>query len=219
MASSDDAASARYGAAALGALLAYNGRFSGGDVSASHATFFLNWHAQAARATADALATRDPGGARTAVDCGLALSDCLAASRGPLHAAAKTPMRMATVEVACALEGLADALAIASDAGDIHRVALYRRAASSGLRFLLRLHAAARDAVAAGQLPPPAMGGFGAALAVPWQQRCDVTAHAVAALLKLLPGAADDAEQAGKALEERRGAEANAAEGPQTPPP
>ncbi len=44
------------------------------------------------------------------------LADALAAPSGPLHEAAAAPGRAATVEVACAMEGLADALELATEA-------------------------------------------------------------------------------------------------------
>jgi len=191
----EEASSARFASCAMQALLAYRRRFLAGEVNPTHAIFFFNWAAQAARAVAAALALRDAEASAAALCFGLEMSDCLAALKGPLRSAEHSAMRVATVEVSCALEGLADALTMAMQVGDASRCALYLRAAECGVNYLLRCGAAARDAAAEGRCPAGAAGGFGAALAAPWEQRCDTTAHAVTAMLKLLAVAVDVAEE------------------------
>jgi hypothetical protein len=69
---------------------------------------------QAARVTAEA--ARDAQVAGAARDRAFELADEVASRSGPLLAAEAAPLRAATVEVACGLEGLADALALATQA-------------------------------------------------------------------------------------------------------
>jgi hypothetical protein len=170
---------------------------------------------QAARATAEAASlSGDADVARAATARAYELADELVSAEGALLAAAVAPRRAATVEVACALEGLADALTLATHAvrarrfasleraashsvltrvarrvaqGDAARCARYWPAAAAGVSHLASVQRAAADAAARGLLPSGASGGFGSLLDTPAAQRCDVAAHAVCALLKLLP--------------------------------
>jgi hypothetical protein len=79
------------------------------------------------------------------------------------------------VEVACALEGLNDAYAIAR-ATDDDRVHQYRRSICAGLAYLLRL-----QCVTGGT--ERELGGFGLSLQ-DRTQRIDITGHAASAFMK-----------------------------------
>ena len=191
IASSNDRAAAALAHVAWRAVQAYQHRFTSCGVRASCAVFFLNWLTQAAHATSQAMAALgDEATARAAADMGCELADSLASHSGPLHGALADPSGAATVEVACALEGVADALSMATRQGDTHRVGLFERAARAGVAHLTRVQAASRECAAGGKLPVGAAYGFGASLSAPGNQRCDVIAHAITALVKLLPLAA-----------------------------
>ena len=87
----------------------------------------------------------------------------------------RRPARQATVEVACGLEGLADAWAIASRERDEARLAAYACEVERAVAWLLRaqrLSGTARE-----------RGGFGHSLG-DRTQRIDVTGHVLAGLVK-----------------------------------
>jgi hypothetical protein len=89
------------------------------------------------------------------------------------------PEAQACVEVACALEGLADAYSIALAVQD-RRAAGYRRCIDTMLRFLGRAqrttNCTARE-----------RGGFGSSLGRR-EQRIDVTGHVASGFIKSLEG-------------------------------
>jgi hypothetical protein len=95
--------------------------------------------------------------------------------RGFYEDVERHPARQASVEVACALEGLNDAYALAR-ASSAEGADRYRRCICTGLAYLLGLqctgHGTERE-----------RGGFGLSLE-DRTQRIDITGHAASALIK-----------------------------------
>jgi hypothetical protein len=134
--------------------------------------FFANWQSQAGRPLFDATSRPE-------------LKDLVRAFLFELHdrviesgfydRVARTPERQACVEVACGLEGLADACAIAVSTQD-RRIAEYRRCIGIALAFLVRAQrttgCTARE-----------RGGFGGSL-TSREQRIDVTGHVASGFIK-----------------------------------
>jgi hypothetical protein len=89
---------------------------------------------------------------------------------------ARDPMRQATVEVACALEGLNDAYTIAVREGDARRVRSYERSIHDALAWLSRAQRLER-------CTPRERGGFGHSL-LDRRQRIDVTGHVIGGWIK-----------------------------------
>jgi hypothetical protein len=81
-----------------------------------------------------------------------------------------------SVEVACALEGLNDAYAVARAANDEATVARYRGCICTGLAYLLDLQCTQSER-------PLEVGGFGMSFGER-TQRIDVTGHAASAFMK-----------------------------------
>jgi hypothetical protein len=90
----------------------------------------------------------------------------------------RSPAAQATVEVACALEGISDAYAIAARERDVHRMDAYARCSRTALAYLLRAQRLAYGT-------PRERGGFGHTLAER-TQRIDVTGHVVGGVIKSL---------------------------------
>jgi hypothetical protein len=90
---------------------------------------------------------------------------------------AREPQAQACVEVACALEGLADGYAIAASSQD-RRTGDYRRCILTALGFLMR---AQRTTGCTDR----ERGGFGHSLAIR-EQRIDVTGHVASGFIKSL---------------------------------
>lgn len=90
----------------------------------------------------------------------------------------RSPAAQATVEVACALEGISDAYAIAARERDVHRMDAYARCSRIALAHLLRAQRLAHGT-------PRERGGFGHTLAER-TQRIDVTGHVVCGVIKSL---------------------------------
>jgi len=88
----------------------------------------------------------------------------------------RLPMQQATVEIACALEGLNDAYAIAAREEDRTRMGIYERCVRTALAWLLR-------AQRIDQCTSREKGGFGHSL-VERKQRIDVTGHVVGGFIK-----------------------------------
>jgi hypothetical protein len=86
----------------------------------------------------------------------------------------RRPARQVSVEVACALEGLNEAYALALH-DDSERAERYRRCLCAGLAYLLELQRT--DATGRER------GGFGLSLG-DRSQRIDITGHAISALMK-----------------------------------
>ncbi len=90
----------------------------------------------------------------------------------------RNPAAQATVEVACALEGISDAYAIAARERDVHRMDAYARCCRIALAHLLRAQRLSHST-------PRERGGFGHTLA-DRTQRIDVTGHVVGGFIKNL---------------------------------
>src|SRR5262249_45998359 len=106
----------------------------------------------------------------------------LVIERGFYDRVARQPEAQACVEVACGLEGLADAYAIAASSED-RRTVDYRRCVLTALGFLMRAqrttHCTDRE-----------RGGFGSSLAIR-EQRIDVTGHAASGFIKSVENGID----------------------------
>ena len=146
--------------------------FRGGRVTDDLLVFFANWQSQACRllfehANSPALAAR-------VAEYVFGMQDRII-GRGFFDAVERSPDEQVSVEVACALEGLNDAYAIARASSDA-RAESYRRSICVGLEYLLALQctrsAATRE-----------VGGFGMSR-LDRTQRIDVTGHAASAFLK-----------------------------------
>ncbi len=134
--------------------------------------FFANWQSQAGRQLFAATARPE---VRDLVRAFVfELHDC-AIDSGFYDRVAGRPGRQICVEVACGLEGLVDAHAIAASTGD-RRAADYRRCITTALGFLMR---AQRMTNCTGR----ERGGFGASLSSR-DQRIDVTGHVASGFIK-----------------------------------
>jgi hypothetical protein len=134
--------------------------------------FFANWQSQAGRPLFEVTLrseVKDLVGAFL-----FELQDRVLAS-GFYDGVARRPERQANVEVACGLEGLADAYAVANSTHD-RRIAEYRRCIGIALAFLVRAQrttgCTARE-----------RGGFGGSL-TSREQRIDVTGHVASGFIK-----------------------------------
>jgi hypothetical protein len=137
--------------------------------------FFANWQTQACRLLFDS----SDAVQKTDVAAYLyAMHDEIIA-QGFYAAVEESPRRQVSVEVASALEGLADAFAIARAAND-GRAERYRRCLCTGLAYLLNLQCTADE-------KPPERGGFGLSLGNR-AQRIDVTGHVASAFMKCADG-------------------------------
>ena len=142
-------------------------------IAPANLVFYANWQAQYA-VRLHLLAST--GARRQAVrDYVLALHDRIVAA-GFYDEIARDPARQATVEVACALEGLADAYAIASREEDARRMDIYATCIRIALAFLFR-------AQRLDDCTPRERGGFGHSL-IDRTQRIDVTGHVIAGFIK-----------------------------------
>jgi hypothetical protein len=134
--------------------------------------FFANWQSQAGRPLFEATSRPD---VKDLVRAFLfALHDRVIES-GFYDRVAGKPERQACVEVACALEGLADAYPIAVANRD-RRTAEYRRCIGIALGFLVR-------AQRTSGCTDRERGGFGGSLASR-EQRIDVTGHVASGFIK-----------------------------------
>lgn len=141
--------------------------------------FFANWQSQAGRALFEATArpkTKDL--VRIFL---FELHDRIIES-GFYNRVANQPEAQACVEVACGLEGLADAYAIAALSHDL-RIEDYRRCILTALDFLIR---AQRTTGCTDR----ERGGFGGSLA-DREQRIDVTGHIASGFIKSLENGID----------------------------
>jgi hypothetical protein len=141
-------------------------------VDADAVVFFANWQSQTGRALFEATAKPDVKDlVRTFV---FGLHDRIIAS-GYYDRVAQRPERQACVEVACALEGIVDAYAVAVASRD-RRTANYRSCIDTALRFLVRAQRMTRWTARE-------RGGFGGSLAGR-EQRIDVTGHVASGFMK-----------------------------------
>jgi hypothetical protein len=134
--------------------------------------FFANWQSQAGRPLFEATSKPD---VKDLVRAFLfELHDRIIES-GFYDRVARRPEKQACVEVACGLEGMADAYAIAVSTQD-RRTADYGRCIKTALRFLVRVQ---RTTGCTGR----ERGGFGGSLAGR-EQRIDVTGHVASGFIK-----------------------------------
>jgi hypothetical protein len=143
-----------------------------GLVDSDAMVFFANWQSQAGRPLFAATSRPDVKDlARAFV---FELHDRVI-ENGFYDRVARRPERQACVEVACGLEGLADAYAIAVSAQD-RRTADYRRCIETALGFLVRAQRTT-------DCTDRERGGFGGSL-VSREQRIDVTGHVASGFIK-----------------------------------
>lgn len=146
--------------------------FRCGRVADSVLVFFANWQSQACRimfqcTPSDAIRT-------DVAEYVYRLHDRII-DQGFYEDIKRSPARQVSVEVACALEGLADAYALAR-ARDEESVGRYGQCLCAGLAYLLRLQCT-------GTGTEKERGGFGMSLQ-DRRQRIDVTGHAASAFIK-----------------------------------
>jgi hypothetical protein len=146
--------------------------FRRGRVEDDLLVFFANWQSQAGRLLFEA--TPSPALRQEVAAFLFGLHDRIIA-RGFYDAVARFPARQVSVEVACALEGLNDAYALARATSD-RRATTYHQCVCTGLDYLLRAQRLDR-------CTDRERGGFGMSLDER-AQRIDVTGHAASAFLK-----------------------------------
>ncbi len=146
--------------------------FQSGRVTDDLLVFFANWQSQAGRLLFEHAPT--PALGAHVADFLFRMHDRVIAS-GFFDDVARNPARQISVEVACALEGLGDAYAVAV-ASHAPQVEPYGRAICAGLAYLLELQCTQDCA-------PRETGGFGMSLG-DRTQRIDVTGHAASAFIK-----------------------------------
>jgi hypothetical protein len=146
--------------------------FRHGRVPKNLLVFFANWQSQACRLLFEF--TTRPALKQEVAGYVYRLHDRII-ERGFYEEVERSPDWQVSVEVACALEGLNEAYAIARVAND-DRVHRYRRGVCAGLAYLLRL-----QCVAGGT--EKERGGFGVSLQ-DRAQRIDITGHAASAFMK-----------------------------------
>jgi hypothetical protein len=149
--------------------------------------FFANWHSQAGRPLFEATSKPE-------------VKDLIRAFLFELHdriiesgfydRLARRPEKQACVEVACGLEGIADAYAIAVSTQD-RRTAEYRRCIKAALGVLVR---AQRTTGCTGR----ERGGFGGSLAGR-EQRIDVTGHVASGFIKSVENGITEPTEIGSA--------------------
>ena len=168
----------RYLQSAERAFASYDSEyFQRGCVSDDALTFFANWQSQACRLLfqfAPAAALKR-GVARFIFQ----MHDQIIGS-GFYRDVERRPEQQVSVEVACALEGMNDAYAVARELGD-ERVDHYRGCICAGLKYLLRLQSTKNGTARE-------HGGFGISFSER-AQRIDITGHAASALMKSIENA------------------------------
>jgi hypothetical protein len=150
-----------------------------GRVQPDLLVFFANWQSQAGRLLFEA--TTKPNVKDLVRAFLFELHDLVIAS-GFYDRVARRPQAQACVEVACGLEGLADAYAIAASSRD-RRMADYGRCVRTALGFLMR---AQRTTGCTDR----ERGGFGGSLAAR-EQRIDVTGHVASGFIKSVENGID----------------------------
>ena len=153
--------------------------YNRGKVLPDFLVFFANWQSQAGRLLSEATAKPD---VKALVRRFLFELHDRIIETGFYDRVAHQPQALASVEVACALEGLADAYAIAASSHD-RRTWDYRRCILITLAFLLR---AQRTTGCTDR----ERGGFGASLANR-EQRIDVTGHVLSGFIKSVENGID----------------------------
>jgi hypothetical protein len=176
---------ARYLHSAESGVSYYDTRYFGrGRVAEDVLVFFANWQSQAGRLLFECM----PSAAlKQEVANYVYRMHVRIIERGFYENVERHPDRQVSVEVACALEGLNDAYAIAR-ATDDDRAERYRRSICTGLDYLLRLQCIANGA-------ERERGGFGLSLH-DRTQRIDITGHAASALIKSVANGIECGQQA-----------------------
>jgi hypothetical protein len=150
-----------------------------GRVRPDYLVFFANWQSQAGRLLFEA--TTKPE-VKDLVRAFLFELHDLVIERGFYDHVTRRPEAQACVEVACGLEGIADAYAVAAAIGD-WRTSDYRRCIVTALDFLVRAQrmtgCTSRE-----------RGGFGSSLAIR-EQRIDVTGHVASGFIKSVENGID----------------------------
>lgn len=146
--------------------------FRRGLVTDDVLVFFANWQSQACRLLFEH--ARTPALSHAIADYLYRMHDRII-ENGFFDAVERHPAQQASVAVACALEGLNDAYAVARASHD-SRVETYRQRICTGLAYLLALQCV-------GNAPDRARGGFGLERD-DQTQRIDVTGHAASAFMK-----------------------------------
>ncbi len=150
-----------------------------GRVQPDFLVFFANWQSQAGRLLLET--TTKPKVKDLVCAFLFELNDFVIES-GFYDRVARQPEAQACVEVACGLEGLADAYAVAASSKD-RRTADYRRCILTALGFLMR---AQRTTGCTDR----ERGGFGHSIAVR-EQRIDVTGHVASGFIKSVENGID----------------------------
>jgi hypothetical protein len=146
--------------------------FRRGRVGDDLLIFFANWQSQACRFLFECTPTAS---IKHELECYVFGMHDRIIDRGFYRDVEIRPARQASVEVACALEGLNDAYSVAR-ALDDERAERYCRCICTGLKYLLTLQCT--DSGSARE-----RGGFGVSLSER-AQRIDITGHAASALMK-----------------------------------
>jgi hypothetical protein len=150
-----------------------------GRVQPGFLVFFANWQSQTGRLLFEATTKQK-------------VKDLICAFLFELHdrviesgfydGVARQPEKQACVEVACALEGLADAYAVAALSQD-RRKGTYQRCVLTALAFLMRAQRTTR-------CTDRERGGFGGSLTTR-EQRIDVTGHVASGFIKSVENGAE----------------------------
>jgi hypothetical protein len=150
-----------------------------GRVQPGFLVFFANWQSQAGRLLFEA--TTKPK-VKDLVRAFLFELHDLVIESGFYDRVAGQPEAQVCVEVACGLEGLADAYAIAASSQD-RRTVDYRRCVLTAVGFLIRAQRTTR-------CTDRERGGFGGSLAIR-EQRVDVTGHVASGFIKSVENGID----------------------------
>ena len=150
-----------------------------GRVQPDFMVFFANWQSQAGRLL---LETTTKPKVKDLVRAFVFELHDLVIRSGFYDRVARHPEAQVCVEVACGLEGLADAYAIATSSRD-RRTEDYRRYVLTALGFLLRAQRTAN-------CTERERGGFGGSLAIR-EQRIDVTGHVASGFIKSVENGID----------------------------
>jgi hypothetical protein len=150
-----------------------------GRVRPDYLVFFANWQSQTGRLLFEA--TTKPEVKDLVRSFLFELHDRVI-ERGFYDLVARRPEAQGCVEVACGLEGIADAYAVAAAIGD-RRTGDYRRCILMALDFLMRAQRMT-------SCTTRERGGFGGSLALR-EQRIDVTGHVASGFIKSVENGID----------------------------
>ncbi|KAL6063052.1 Terpenoid cyclases/protein prenyltransferase alpha-alpha toroid [Balamuthia mandrillaris] len=176
----------------------YSSLFLQGKVPSDHLIFFANWFSQSSAPLFQHLPTlKDGQEEREEVKrVVVKLFDHIVERVGYFERVSQAPSEMATVEVACALEGLADAyFVLCSPSGEEarekeeerRRKEKWKRSCGIAIHFLLMVQRKEDKAEKGGKNAKKkrGAGGFGHMLQYP-KQRVDVTGHVLSGFIKVI---------------------------------